>query len=331
MAALTGLGKIQVTPAILVTGCPRSGTTWVGAMLAHSPPLAYIHEPFNPGYGERFTPARFPRQFELVTPASAPDYARDLGATLNFYYDLSESVRRLGRPRWRGGYPANLAEALATGVRFAVHRWLPCWRPLLKDPIALVSAEWLAQTFPMQVVVMLRNPLGVVSSLLRFPGMITPPAAFLEQPALLDLLPPAFEAELRQAEETIDQAIVQWRVLNQLALLYRERNPGWIFVAYEQLAEQPLAGFRSLCQQLKVPFTARMHGLISEHSHSRHSSEPAHPWVLKRDSPRSAQQWRKRLSEWQVGYISERCQDVWERVNCPTPRQTLPDSSTAID
>lgn len=300
--------------AILVTGCPRSGTTWVGAMLAHSPPLAYIHEPFNPGWGERFTPARFPRQFELVTPVNAPGYTRDLGATLNFYYSLRESVRRLGRPRWKRDYLSNLTEAFATGLRFAVHRRLGWWRPLLKDPIALVSAEWLAQTFPLQVVVLVRNPLGVVSSLLRYPGMITPPAAFLEQPALLQLLPPAYETELRAAVEPIDQAIVQWRLLNQLVALYRQRNPAWIYLSYEELAAQPLAGFRQLCFQLRVPFTRRMGSLIAEHSHPRHSSEPKQPWILKRDSPRSAQQWRHRLSERQVSYICERCRDVWDQL-----------------
>src|SRR5690606_21198944 len=32
---------------ILVTGSPRSGTTWVGRMLATDPRLTYFHEPFN--------------------------------------------------------------------------------------------------------------------------------------------------------------------------------------------------------------------------------------------------------------------------------------------
>jgi hypothetical protein len=33
---------------ILVTGAHRSGTTWVGRMLALVPGVEYIHEPFNP-------------------------------------------------------------------------------------------------------------------------------------------------------------------------------------------------------------------------------------------------------------------------------------------
>jgi len=33
---------------ILVTGSHRSGTTWVAKMIANSPSVGYIHEPFNP-------------------------------------------------------------------------------------------------------------------------------------------------------------------------------------------------------------------------------------------------------------------------------------------
>ena len=33
---------------ILVTGLPRSGTSWVGKMLAASGELVYVNEPLNP-------------------------------------------------------------------------------------------------------------------------------------------------------------------------------------------------------------------------------------------------------------------------------------------
>ena len=48
---------------ILVTGAHRSGTTWVGKMLALAPGVGYVHEPFNP----RFSAGRFDRYFTVVT------------------------------------------------------------------------------------------------------------------------------------------------------------------------------------------------------------------------------------------------------------------------
>lgn len=283
-------------------------------MLAHSPPLVYIHEPFNPGYGDRFTPARFPRQFQLVTSQDEERYRGDLQQTLNFYYDLSTAVRRCGRPSLSRGYWRGLSEALLTGLRFGLHRRLPGWRPLVKDPIALISSEWLAHTFPMQVVLLLRSPQGVVSSLLRFASMITPPRMFLEQPALLERLPAELVADLERAREPIDCAIVQWNICNQLAVDYLLRNPDWIDIDYERLSLDPEPGFRQLCQRLEVPFTERMRKRIERHSSAHNASEPSQPWELKRDSRRSVHQWRQRLLPDQVAYIEERCGRVWERV-----------------
>ena len=38
-------------------------------------------------------------------------------------------------------------------------------RPLLKDPIAIMSCEWLAETFNMDVIVVIRHPAAFVASL----------------------------------------------------------------------------------------------------------------------------------------------------------------------
>src|SRR5882672_1880226 len=57
---------------ILVTGAHRSGSTWVGRMIARSPTIRYIHEPFNP---DAFKPgicaARFEREFTYVCAENA--------------------------------------------------------------------------------------------------------------------------------------------------------------------------------------------------------------------------------------------------------------------
>ena len=53
---------------ILVTGAPRSGTTWVGRMLTLAPGVGYIHEPFNPTTDAGISGRPVARFFEYVTP-----------------------------------------------------------------------------------------------------------------------------------------------------------------------------------------------------------------------------------------------------------------------
>lgn len=44
---------------------------------------------------------------------------------------------------------------------------MPRSRPLVKDPFALFSAEWFADNFDAEVIVIVRHPAAVVSSIKR--------------------------------------------------------------------------------------------------------------------------------------------------------------------
>lgn len=51
---------------ILVTGSHRSGSTWVGRMLALSPSVGYIHEPFNIRHRHGICKAHFEYWFQYI-------------------------------------------------------------------------------------------------------------------------------------------------------------------------------------------------------------------------------------------------------------------------
>ena len=85
---------MSAAPPILVTGAHRSGTTWVGKMLALAPGVAYLHEPFNP----RFSAGRFDRYFIVVTSENEDRYAPELERVLELRYDLAARLRTRRRP-----------------------------------------------------------------------------------------------------------------------------------------------------------------------------------------------------------------------------------------
>ena len=78
---------------ILVTGAHRSGTTWVGKMLALAPGVAYVHEPFSPKTPKGLSPAPFRRYFTVVTRANEARYRPGLERTLALRYDLGAQLR----------------------------------------------------------------------------------------------------------------------------------------------------------------------------------------------------------------------------------------------
>src|SRR4051812_34732068 len=191
---------------ILVTGAHRSGTTWVGKMLALAPGIGYIHEPFNPLTPPGISAAPFDRFFTTVTDANAAAYDPALARTLAFRYDLARQVRALRSPR----EAAHAARDFAAFARArATHA-----RPLVKDPIALFSAEWLAERFEMDVLVTIRHPAGFASSLKRL-GWRHDFRGFLGDERLA-----AFAGEIRAqaggARRGLTQAILLWRIWHPL-------------------------------------------------------------------------------------------------------------------
>ena len=78
---------------ILVTGAHRSGTTWVGRMLALAPGVGYVHEPFSPKTPKGLSPAGFERYFTVVTKENESRYRTGLERSLALRYDLAAQLR----------------------------------------------------------------------------------------------------------------------------------------------------------------------------------------------------------------------------------------------
>ena len=292
---------------ILVTGAHRSGTTWVGKMLALAPGVGYIHEPFNPRTAAGLSPAGFDRYFTVVTAENEGRYRAGLEQTIRFSYGLGPQLRSL-----RG-----VADVARTGrdfVRVGRAR-LTHARPLVKDPIALLSAEWLAETFGMDVVVLIRHPAAFAASLKRL-GWKHSFATFIQDGRVPEVLRP-YEAEIReQAErpgEILAQAALLWRVLYNAVDGYRERHPDWSFVRHEDASAEPVATFERLYQQLGLELTPEARKAIVRASASDNPAELSTPHSVELDSAASVGRWRDDLAPAEVETLRERTRDVWVR------------------
>ncbi|MHC4505780.1 MAG: sulfotransferase, partial [Planctomycetota bacterium] len=247
---------------ILVTGAHRSGTTWVGSILAASREVCYIQEPFHPGRRSGACRARFARWFTYVCGENESRFLEPLRDTLCLRYDLLGAARAV---RSAADVPRFLLRSAREYARLLAYRALGA-PPLVKDPIALFSAEWLASRFGMDVVIVIRHPAGFASSLKRL-GWTFPFPDLLDQPLLMrDLLRP-FEAELaRRAErpgDILDQAALLWRMMHHVIADYRTRHPGWTFVRHEDLSREPVREFEGLFGKLGLGFTKRARDLIA--------------------------------------------------------------------
>ncbi len=129
---------------ILVCGMPRSGTTWLGRLLATAPGTALVgREPMNPHDG----------QYRL-------------GGTLTAWASLdslSAKQRRAARLAFRGVSPFIFG-------RYGRRQWaapLPWTRVVVKDPFAMLSLPALIEATGAVVVLLYRHPGAALASYRR--------------------------------------------------------------------------------------------------------------------------------------------------------------------
>jgi hypothetical protein len=236
---------------ILVTGPPRSGSTWVGNVLSLDGRSGYVHEPFNKNCTAGRCRADFRHGFTYVTHANEAPYLAPLRDTLAWKYSLMAEIREIRTPR-------SLARMARDFTYYEIMRQRGV-RMIMKDPMALLSADWIADRFDARVVVVIRRPEGFVASMRaagwgRFPFRI-----LLDQPALMaERLAPfaeEMEAARRNMPDAIDAGTLLWRILHHHIDLLRREHPDWIFVRHEDLSRDPEPGFRALFDALGLDFT----------------------------------------------------------------------------
>ena len=280
-------------------------------MLAEAPDVHYIHEPFNvtdpPDRG--VCNARFRYWFTHVSSANEPSYYSDIKNTIDLKYNWSAALKL-----------CRSAEDLRKVMREYGHlRRLrrKGARPLIKDPLALLSAEWLATKFDMNVVIVIRHPAAFVSSIKQL-GWSHPFSHFVEQPSLMNTLLAPFAAEIRDYANKnygiVDQGIMLWKVLHYVITKYQERNKGWIFVRHEDISRDPIPAFTDLYERLNLTLSARAKATIFEYSGNANPGDSDAPvdseMTLKRDSRANIYNWKQRLTPAEIEMIRERVEDI---------------------
>ena len=180
-------------------------------------------------------------------------------------------------------------------------------RPLIKDPIAVFSAPWLARRFETRNVVLIRHPAAFAGSL-KERGWTHPFAHFLLQPLLMrDHLEPFAGDILRFAREerdVVDQAALLWKVIYATISRYRERHPDWIYLRHEDLSKDPVEGFRVLFEKVGLEFSAATERAIVTHSFARTDAG------LRRDSRANIDTWKQRLTGPEIERVRAAVADV---------------------
>ena len=283
-------------------------------MLAASGQAAYISEPLNALHRAGVMRAPTKYWYTYICTDNEGEFLPAFNETLDFDYHSwlelknlrsMKDVLRMGRDR-------------AIFLRGRIQKR----RPLLKDPFAFFSIPWFIERLNCQVVVSIRHPAAVASSLkrLKWPFQFQD---LLEQPLLMrDCL-----AEFRSAMESVDdtdiigQSGLLWMMIYQTLRAYTSKHSGIHVVRHEDLSRDPNSGYMELFASLGLDFNEEAQEAVQQSSSTTNPSEVArnkvHSYQL--NSQANLNGWKKRMN---VGEI--------ERVNAMTEeliQEYYPDAS----
>lgn len=292
---------------ILVTGTHRSGSTWVGRMLASHPMLAYVHEPLNLDRATGLCAAPVQYFFPYICLENEVDYYPAVRKTIEFHFDLNGQWKNLTTPKAVG-------RMCQVYLQFARYRKKGA-RPLIKDPMAFFAAPWLSNRFNMQVVVLIRHPAAFASSL-KLLNWHFPFSHLLDQRLLMrDYLAPFEESIKEQAakrHDLVDQAALVWNIFHSVIQRYRGQYGQWIFLRHEDLSQDPMTDFARLLNRLGLDFPPEVVSNIREHCFSADTGDKSRssPFCTQRDSVSNVRHWKSRLTSEEITRLRRQVEPV---------------------
>jgi hypothetical protein len=294
------MSKLKDNP-ILVTGAHRSGSTWAGVMISAPNHISYVNEPFNILYTPGSCRPHFKNWYTYVCQENEAPHVKYIEDCISYKpHQFGKTIKH--------GSIGDIPRVLKFQIDCYKAR-LTSKRPLVKDPLAVFSSEWLADRFNMDVVVLIRHPAAFVGSL----KVADWPFQFdhlTNQPLLIERLLSAYEDEIQDFAENehdlVDQAILLWNLVYSTVQMYQEKyGDKWIFIRHEDLSRSPLEEYRKIFKQLGIPFTEKADFMIKKYSYDAEDQSR-----LSRDSKTNIWKWKSRLTEDEIARIKARTHHI---------------------
>lgn len=285
---------------ILVTGSHRSGSTWIGNIISSASNVFYIQEPFNLSIKRKSSPCRY--WFEYVEGKSKFEQLNFLQYLKSFYtFNYKSFLSDLSKIR--------SAKELKLLLQDFKNKCF--YRPLIKDPISIMSSEWYFKELNCDIIVSIRHPAAFVASL-KIKDWHFDFNNFLEQEALMNSHLTKYRSEIENHATSnyaiIQQGVLLWNTIYSTVLDFQKKyGDQWLFVKHEEVSYNPLTEFKRIFDFLDLEMNAAVRNWIQETSYSGVKDG------FKRNSKENIKTWRERLTRDEIAYIKETTNPIWSK------------------
>jgi len=292
---------------ILITGAHRTGTTWMGKILALDPDITYVSEPLHLGHSRGVLSQPVENWYSYICNDNGTQFENAFQNTIQFKYQIWMAIQH--SRNWKGA-----GKVIRDFPLFLASRLLKR-RALLKDPFAVISVPWFTSALDAQVVIMVRHPIPFVSSLKRL-GWSFDFNHLLNQPLLMrDHLDP-FRSEMvhckQNEQDIVGQGILLWRMIYLLVHQYKTQGLDIQLIRHEDLSQRPLPIFEEIFLKLGIVFSQKIEEKIIISTQTSNPDEVAvyDEHAVRLNSLANLKNWKKRLTDLEIERIDTDTRDV---------------------
>ncbi len=298
---------------ILVTGTHRSGTTWIGRILATCKKAGFLYEPFSN--------ARPPG---LPIP----------GLNSYYYYPLEGTRSTAGRciinvAKGKIPFPLLFRASSPGELKHVTKQWgktLIMNRMkkflVLKAPEALFFAPLIHHEANAKVVVLTRHPAAFICSNLRmnwsfsFRDILNHGAIDrLVDGQTLDLIRSAEAEPFMSRVGIIRRTAACWLMTQDFIAKLKAQHghdPNWSFLRLEDIVNDPGTRLRELCNRLQLDYSSEVENFVQQSTtETRNPFDKKAQHVLFRDSKSTLKNWTHNLEKEEIEYIREKTFPGW--------------------
>ncbi len=293
---------------ILITGAPRSGTTYIGKVLEKASNYMYFHEPFRDNHGIQGINHRFPFTQSFNYAKIVDEFFNGKAKFIIKKHDENKN--------WEFYLKKLLGNRDQINYRKYFQGKTSSRKLLLKDPIASFLSDYIFSKGYAKVIIVVRHPMAFYYSLKQKKSDFDF-GNFLDQKELInEYLNDEVELMKRANDLQYEERIALlwkciYKVLTAIGNKHRGKD-GWFVVLHEDISNSPVKFFQTLCDRLQIQFNKKMEtfvvdtsfnkGKILAQGNTRHD--------FKRDSNALKEYWKQMVTEEQVKTIYDITSDV---------------------
>lgn len=282
---------------VFVTGCPRSGTTWIGKMIALSKTIGYIHEPYNFLIKYNLPGDPNPYRFFVADNVDTGSIHEKYGDLLNFTYPFWENFLE----------HKSISNLINTGYhhfKFKRYRRKKL-RPLIKDPFSIFSSEWLVNQFSVKPIILIRHPGPIFDSFKRLKWGVDLPNITNKSVTTDKSFEISTTDNNQESNKDIaEQVGLMWSKIYDSVTELKEEHPNWLFIRYEDIFTNIERNFEKIFSYLGLALSDAILAKIYHYTSKGYFPDDKKSNTSEIDRSDLLNGWKSRISDEEIDNLT---------------------------